>query len=149
MMLVDCQTCPVRDVHCADCMVTALNEIPLRTAVSGRDDDRGEAVTAPLDRAERRAVSAFLGAGLVASFFHLGRPERAWRAAAMWRTSWLSREVIVLPAFMGLVFLYGIAHFAEIRSAPSTFAVDTPIVVGVAGAIGAIALYICTAMIYS
>ena len=91
----------------------------------------------------------FLGAGLVASFFHLGRPERAWRAAAMWRTSWLSREVIVLPAFMGLVFLYGIAHFAETRSAPSTFAVDTPIVVGVAGAIGAIALYVCTAMIYA
>jgi len=91
----------------------------------------------------------FLGAGLVASFFHLGRPERAWRAAAMWRTSWLSREVIVLPAFMGLVFLYGIAHFAESRSAPSAFAIDTPIVVGMAGAIGAIALYVCTAMIYA
>ncbi len=91
----------------------------------------------------------FLGAGLVASFFHLGRPERAWRAATMWRTSWLSREVIVLPAFMVLVFLYGIAHFAETRSAPSTFAVDTPIVVGMAGAIGAIALYVCTAMIYA
>ncbi len=91
----------------------------------------------------------FLGAGLVASFFHLGRPERAWRSAAMWRTSWLSREVIVLPAFMGLVFLYGIAHFAETRSAPSTFAVDTPIVAGVAGAIGAITLYVCTAMIYA
>src|SRR5918996_6647715 len=43
---------------------------------------------------------AFLATGLVASFFHLGRPERAWRAAAMWRTSWLSREVIVLPVFM-------------------------------------------------
>ncbi|MCK7582651.1 MAG: hypothetical protein MZV65_48525 [Chromatiales bacterium] len=31
-------------------------------------------------------------------------PERAWRSAAKWRTSWLSREVIVLPAFMGAVF---------------------------------------------
>ena len=30
-------------------------------------------------------------AGLIASFFHLGHPERAWRTAAMWRTSWLSR----------------------------------------------------------
>ena len=29
--------------------------------------------------------------GLLASFFHLGRPERAWRSASMWRTSWLSR----------------------------------------------------------
>ncbi|HSD60981.1 MAG TPA: sulfite dehydrogenase subunit SoeC, partial [Burkholderiales bacterium] len=34
-----------------------------------------------------------MGLGLVASFFHLGRPERGWRAAARWRTSWLSREV--------------------------------------------------------
>lgn len=32
------------------------------------------------------------GLGLLASFFHLGRPERAWRSAAMWRTSWLSRR---------------------------------------------------------
>jgi sulfite dehydrogenase (quinone) subunit SoeC len=24
--------------------------------------------------------------GLLASFFHLGRPERAWRTATMWRT---------------------------------------------------------------
>src|SRR3970040_2779270 len=51
----------------------------------------------------------FLGGGLVASFFHLGRPERAWRSAAKWRTSWLSREVIVLPAFMAAVLLSGAA----------------------------------------
>ena len=67
MMLVDCQTCPVRDVHCADCMVTALNEIPLRSDASRRAVDRGEAVTAPLERAERRAVSAFVAAGLVST----------------------------------------------------------------------------------
>lgn len=36
------------------------------------------------------ALSCVLGAGgLAASFFHLGHPERAWRAIAMWRTSWL------------------------------------------------------------
>ena len=28
----------------------------------------------------------------------------------MWRTSWLSREVIVLPAFMASVVAYGYAH---------------------------------------
>lgn len=53
---------------------------------------------------------ALLVAGLVASFFHLSRPERAWRSAAQWRTSWLSREVIVLPAFMAAVALYGLLH---------------------------------------
>ncbi len=40
------------------------------------------------------------------SFLHLGRPERAWRAAMMWRTSWLSREVIVVPAFIGWIALW-------------------------------------------
>jgi sulfite dehydrogenase (quinone) subunit SoeC len=32
--------------------------------------------------------------GLIASTFHLGRPERAWRAFSEWRSSWLSREGI-------------------------------------------------------
>ena len=42
----------------------------------------------------RGKVSATLAAGgLVSSVFHLGRPERAWRALAGWRHSWLSREV--------------------------------------------------------
>jgi sulfite dehydrogenase (quinone) subunit SoeC len=46
------------------------------------------------------ALAAFalsLGAisfGLMASTFHLGRPERAWRAISQWRSSWLSREGI-------------------------------------------------------
>lgn len=31
-------------------------------------------------------------AGLLASTWHLGRPERAWRAVSQWRSSWLSRE---------------------------------------------------------
>ena len=31
-------------------------------------------------------------AGLLASFWHLGKPMRAWRAFSQWRTSWLSRE---------------------------------------------------------
>ncbi len=44
-----------------------------------------------------------LGAvALGCSFAHLGQPLRAWRAAAMWRSSWLSREVIAVPAFLAL-----------------------------------------------
>ena len=34
-------------------------------------------------------------AGLVSSVFHLGRPERAWRAFSQWRSSWLSREGVM------------------------------------------------------
>jgi sulfite dehydrogenase (quinone) subunit SoeC len=83
---------------------------------------------------------ALLGAGLIASFFHLGHPERAWRAAAMWRTSWLSREVIVLPAFMALVFAYGAAHW--------TGAGGTA-VIGMLGVVVCLLLFVCTGMIYA
>jgi DMSO reductase anchor subunit len=77
---------------------------------------------------------ALLAAGLLASFFHLGHPERAWRSAAMWRTSWLSREVIVLPAFMALV-----AAYAWTQS-PA---------VGALGVLACLALFVCTGMIYA
>jgi DMSO reductase anchor subunit len=83
---------------------------------------------------------ALLGLGLLASFFHLGHPERAWRAAAMWRTSWLSREVIVLPLFMAAVAAYGYAHWMGL---PVT------LLIGVAGAAVCLALFLCTAMIYA
>ena len=98
-------------------------------------------------------VLLLLTGGLIVSFFHLGRPERAWRAAAQWRTSWLSREVIVLPAFMGIVFLYGIAHLAGYRpvlvTLPSGLAIDLAVLLGVLGTLLSFALFVCTGMIYA
>lgn len=95
----------------------------------------------------------FLVGGLIASFFHLGRPERAWRSATQWRTSWLSREVIVLPAFMALVFLYGATHLAAFRpdvvTLPSGLRIDLSIVLGVVGTLLSFALFVCTGMIYA
>jgi DMSO reductase anchor subunit len=82
------------------------------------------------------------GAGLVASFLHLGRPARAWRAAAMWRTSWLSREVIVLPAFIALVTLWWLAA-REPASLPARLALPLAAI-----AVAAL-LWYCTAMIYA
>ncbi len=76
--------------------------------------------------------------GLVASFFHLGHPERAWRAAMMWRTSWLSREVIALPAVMALT---AITFFFVISGM-------VPAWLWAALLIGTLALWICTAKIY-
>jgi len=95
----------------------------------------------------------FLIAGLIASFFHLGHPERAWRSAAKWRTSWLSREVIVLPAYMGVVFLYGAAHYTGfnplLATLPSGAPVNVTAILGVAGTVLAFALFVCTGMIYA
>jgi DMSO reductase anchor subunit len=96
---------------------------------------------------------ALLAAGLAASFFHLGRPERAWRSATQWRTSWLSREVIVLPAFMAVLALYGALH--AFGRAPVLFtsqqglAIDLTLAVGLVATVLAFGLFVCTGMIYA
>ena len=95
----------------------------------------------------------FTLAGLVASFFHLGRPERAWRSAAQWRTSWLSREVIVLPAFMGMLFLYAASHLTGfdpvLVTLPSGLDINATVVLGGIATMLAFALFVSTAMIYA
>lgn len=52
---------------------------------------------------------ALVTVGLLSSTFHLGHPERAWRAFSQWRSSWLSREgvfaVLTYPA--ALLFTAG------------------------------------------
>lgn len=80
------------------------------------------------------------GLGLIASFFHLGRPERAWRSATMWRTSWLSREVIALPLFMLGLLVYGSAQYLGWTQT---------VLIGAVTALLSLALFVCTAMIYA
>ena len=41
---------------------------------------------------------ALITIGLLSSTFHLGHPERAWRALSQWRSSWLSREGVAAVA---------------------------------------------------
>lgn len=95
----------------------------------------------------------FLTAGLFTSFFHLGRPERAWRSAACWRTSWLSREVIALPAFMGMTAIYGLIHYSGFNPVlfefHQTFVVDLSLVIGAVTTVLAFTLFLCTGMIYA
>lgn len=45
---------------------------------------------------------ALLNLGLMAAPLHLGQPFKAWRAFLGWRTSWLSREIIVFNQFAAL-----------------------------------------------
>ena len=82
---------------------------------------------------------AFVTFGLAASTFHLGHPERAWRALSQWRSSWLSREgVAALETYApaGLLAL-GWIGFGRIW-----------IWAGLLAAVGAVATVWCTAMIY-
>jgi len=95
----------------------------------------------------------FLIGGLIASFFHLGRPERAWRSASQWRTSWLSREVIALPAVMGLVFIYGAMQFmgwdTVLFTSTAGADLNLTLIVGLFGVVATFGLFICTGMIYA
>ena len=58
-LTIDCGTCPVRDIGCADCMVTALG-----SPVTLADPDPQ---LLPLDRREREVVSRLIAAGLVSA----------------------------------------------------------------------------------
>lgn len=91
-------------------------------------------------------ATAMLVVALAASFFHLGHPLRAWRAVLMWRTSWMSREVIALPVFIALM-----AAWAWLASSPSAAAPDASVARVIAGLVlvGAFVLWWCTAMIYA
>ena len=97
-------------------------------------------------------VFLLLIGGLLSSFFHLGHPERAWRAASQWRTSWLSREVIALPMMMAVVFVYAVMHlggFDGIVYQTETNHFTYSLIVGSVGVVAVFALFVCTAMIYA
>jgi DMSO reductase anchor subunit len=101
----------------------------------------------PPDRAAPGVTALVLGGvlvtmGLLSSTFHLGHPERAWRAFSQWRSSWLSREGVAavatyVPAgalFLAFLFpgaLPGAGLFAALM------------------VLGALATLWCTGMIYS
>ncbi len=58
-------------------------------------------------------VAAAVGIlGQAGALLHLGRPLYAFRTFLGWRTSWMSREVLVLVNFAGLLAAYGASHWA-------------------------------------
>jgi DMSO reductase anchor subunit len=80
--------------------------------------------------------------GLLASTFHLGHPERAWRAMTQWRSSWLSREGVSAVLTYIPAGLLAIAWtFLETNSGIWAL-------LGGLAAIGAVVTVGCTAMIY-
>jgi len=92
-------------------------------------------------------VLILLALGLFSSFFHLGRPERAWRSAARWRSSWLSREVIALPAFMAVVTAWGLVHFSGWN--PVLFTLGGELDISLSFFTGAVASLLCFALFLS
>lgn len=78
--------------------------------------------------------------GLLASTFHLGRPERALKAFTQWRTSWLSREGWLAVAALLVMAIFG---------AGSVFREQNWLALGALGAILSIGTVYATSMIYT
>jgi DMSO reductase anchor subunit len=85
----------------------------------------------------------FAAGGLASSIFHLGRPERAWRAFSQWRSSWLSREGVLSVAAAIPATIFGIAwvFFGAVSGFVGLCGI-------LAAALAAATIY-CTGMIYA
>jgi sulfite dehydrogenase (quinone) subunit SoeC len=84
-----------------------------------------------------------ISVGLLSSTFHLGHPERAWRAFSQWRSSWLSREGVAAVITYVPAVLFA-AVWNDIIHAPALIAPFGLIT----AAMCAITVF-CTAKIYS
>jgi DMSO reductase anchor subunit len=101
--------------------------------LAGAEVSQGLALTAV------GGAELLLAIALLASFFHLGQKLRAWRAVFMWRTSWMSREVLVLPALMAVTAAWWVLLSSGHRSPAAAILVI----------VLSYALWHCTAMIYA
>ena len=86
---------------------------------------------------------ALASAGLLASLWHLGRPERAWRALSQWRTSWLSREGIAALLTFGPALVFGALWATSRDPGPALRIAGAVLVLCSLATVG------CTAMIYA
>lgn len=85
-------------------------------------------------------ILVFSGAGLLSSTFHLGHPERAWRALTQWRSSWLSREgVLAIITLDAVLAWFAYEHFVG----------QPPLWAGLIVSLLSLFTIYCTAMIYA
>lgn len=117
--------------------------LPLNIALGFGTGKVGEPAQHTLGIAAFGLAFATVGIGLISSTFHLGHPERAWRALSQWRSSWLSREgVVALFTFIPTgVFAVGWILFERVDG--------WWLWIGLFGAVCSLATVFCTAMIYA
>ena len=82
--------------------------------------------------------------GLLSSTFHLGHPERAFRALSQWRSSWLSREGVMAVITYLPSLLYGYFWVTGMPAGEPLM-----MVTGIATVVCCLITVFCTAMIYA
>jgi len=85
----------------------------------------------------------FVSIGLAASTYHLGHPERAWRALTQWRSSWLSREGVAALATYAVAAPFALG-WVVYQSAGGIWTIFAML-----SAAGAVVTVACTGMIYA
>ena len=78
--------------------------------------------------------------GLIASTFHLGRPERSLKAFSQWKTSWLSREAWLALAALSVMAIY---------AASLIFFGEAITIIGWLGSLLSLTAVYATSMIYA
>jgi len=87
---------------------------------------------------------ALITLGLLSSTFHLGHPERAFRAMSQWRSSWLSREGVMAVITYAPSILYGYFWVVGLpANDPALMAL------GIVTVVCCLITVFCTAMIYA
>ncbi|MFC0676623.1 dimethyl sulfoxide reductase anchor subunit family protein [Lysobacter korlensis] len=113
----------------------------------------GEAAPARVLLALLPLALVLITVGLLSSLWHLGKPQRAWRAFSQWRTSWLSREGVCAVATYVPAFALAAALLPQAIAGDASTTVARGSALGIASAVlallGAIATVVCTAMIYA
>ena len=117
----------------------------------------GGEVAAETTRWSSTAALIIAGIGMAIAPLHLGQPFRAWRVFLGLRTSWLSREAVVLGKYMGLllgaVALLWLPVFADKLPESITGLIPTwaakatlglALLVGIAGLISSAMIYVAT-----
>ncbi len=86
--------------------------------------------------------AAAAAAGLTSSLFHLGQPQRAWRALSQWRSSWLSREGV--SALASFVPVCALAVMLLVQAEPLYIRLAALVLAALA-----VSTVYCTAQIYA
>lgn len=103
----------------------------------------GEASSLAFGIAAMLIALGLITIGLLSSTFHLGHPERVWRALSQWRSSWLSREGVAAVATYVPGLLFGLI-WTGLIAAPAWL---TPL--AAVTALLAMITVVCTGKIYS
>ncbi len=83
-MLIDCDSCAVRNLACGDCVVTVLLGLPATTPLQAEAAGAGQApvTRVELDEPERAALAVLAGQGLVPPLRLVRQEEPALNEAA-------------------------------------------------------------------